>query len=55
MKKMILSVGLSLLFSSCEQILFEPDKSSSDPFTVFDYLWNEVDKKYSYFELKQID
>jgi hypothetical protein len=55
MKKMILSVGLSLLLSSCEQILFEPDKSSSDPFTVFDYLWNEVDKKYSYFELKQID
>lgn len=35
--------------------MFEPDKSSSDPNIIFDYLWNEVDKKYSYFELKQID
>lgn len=44
-----------LLFSSCEKILFEQDRASSDPFDNFDYLWNEVDKKYSYFELKNID
>ena len=44
-----------LIFSSCEKILFEPDKGSRDALVNFDYLWNEVDKKYSFFELKNID
>ena len=49
---LILSV---LLFSSCEKILFKKDLGSVDPLENFDYLWNEVDKKYSYFELKNIN
>ena len=55
MKNIILIFSTGLIFSSCEKILFEPDLGSRDPLTNFDYLWEEVDKKYSYFELKNID
>jgi C-terminal processing protease CtpA/Prc len=54
MKKVLLFLFV-LAFSSCEQVLFEEDFGSDDPLRNFDYLWNEVDKKYSYFELKKID
>src|SRR5690554_1221251 len=54
MKKLLLIFSI-LLFSSCEKVLFKPDLGSSDPLENFDYLWNEIDQKYSYFELKNID
>ena len=54
MKYLILIISI-LLFSSCEKILFKKDMGSTNPLDNFDYLWNEVDKKYSYFELKNID
>jgi len=44
-----------LFFVSCELLFFDPNVSSSDSRTNFDYLWNEIDRKYSYFELKDID
>ena len=44
-----------LAFASCEKIFFEDDQASADPLTNFEYLWNEVDKKYSYFDIKGID
>ncbi len=47
-------IGL-FVFTSCEKLLFDADKSSNDPRTNFEYLWNEADKKYSYFTLKGID
>ena len=53
--KRILLIFLVLTLASCEKILFEPDLATSDPLENFDYLWSEVDKKYSYFELKNID
>ena len=43
------------LFASCERLLFEPDKATKNSLENFEYLWNEIDKKYSYFELKKID
>lgn len=55
MKNIFLVLGSFLLFSSCEKVLFKPDLSSTDPLDNFDYLWEEVDKKYSYFELKNVD
>lgn len=55
MKKIILPAFLAFCATSCEKILFEKDRASSDPLVNFDYLWNEVDKKYSYFELKNIN
>lgn len=54
MKNILLILSV-LIFASCEKVLFKPDLASSDPLENFDYLWNEVDKKYSYFELKNID
>ncbi len=54
MKNLLLILSI-LIFSSCEKILFKPDLGSVNPLENFDYLWNEVDKKYSYFELKNID
>ncbi len=41
--------------ASCEKILLEPDGFSSDPFENFDYLWNEADEKYAFFDHKGID
>lgn len=51
---------LALLFAlplllSCESVLFEEDKMSTDPLTNFNYLWNECNTKYSYFELKHVN
>lgn len=54
--KQLLCIMLGvILFSSCERVMFDEDLASSDPYVNFDYLWEQVDKKYSYFELKGID
>ncbi len=55
MKKLIIISSAFLIFTSCQKLLFEKDLASTDPFVNFDYLWNEVDKKYAYFELKGVD
>jgi C-terminal processing protease CtpA/Prc len=55
MKNTILLLFAALAFSSCEKALFGPDKASGNPFDNFDYLWGEIDAKYSYFQLKDID
>jgi C-terminal processing protease CtpA/Prc len=55
MKNYLILIVLLLTFSSCEKVLMGEDKASSNPIENFEYLWNEVDKKYSYFELKNID
>ena len=56
MKKNILFLFVVLVgFTSCEKVLFEEDLASTDPQKNFDYLWNEVNEKYSYFDLKGID
>ncbi|WP_107038610.1 S41 family peptidase [Brumimicrobium mesophilum] len=54
MKHLLLILSV-LLLTSCEKVLFKKDIGSANPLENFDYLWNEVDKKYSYFELKNID
>ncbi|MGB1296102.1 MAG: S41 family peptidase [Flavobacteriales bacterium] len=40
---------------SCEDIGFEEDLETLDPQANFEYLWNECDEKYAYFDLKKID
>lgn len=45
----------ALVLVSCEKIFFEKDQASNDPFCNFEYLWNEVDKKYSYHDYKGVD
>lgn len=49
-----LFILLLFVFSSCEKLLLE-DLGTADPHANFDYLWNEIDRKYSYFALKGID
>lgn len=55
MKRIVVIMLFAIIFSSCEKVLFKKDLASTNPFDNFDYLWNEVDKKYSYFELKNIN
>ena len=41
--------------TGCEKVLLEKDLASSNPRENFEYLLNEADKKYSYFDLKNIN
>lgn len=53
--KLIPLATLIMLFSSCEKILFEEEMASTSPNENFEYLWNECNEKYSYFDLKGVD
>jgi hypothetical protein len=44
-----------IIIVSCEKAFFKKEINSTDPYTNFEYLWNECRDKYSYFEYKQID
>jgi C-terminal processing protease CtpA/Prc len=55
MKKIFLLLLLIPLVFSCEKVIFEKDLASDDPQTNFDYLWNECNEKYTYFEVKNVD
>ncbi|MGC6433463.1 MAG: S41 family peptidase [Crocinitomicaceae bacterium] len=45
----------ALVNTSCERLLISKNKASNSPHENFEYLWSELDKKYSYFELKKIN
>jgi hypothetical protein len=55
MKRYIYILFFAATITSCEFMLFEGDLASSDPFVNFDFLWEEVDQRYSYHELKDIN
>lgn len=55
MKNTILIFLLLPFLSSCEKAFFGKDEASTNPRTNFEYLWEQCDQKYSYFELKQLD
>lgn len=55
MYKILFFTTLLFTLLSCEKALFKKDKASNDAMENFEYLWNEIDKKYSYFELKKIN
>jgi len=56
MKKLLIFITVALFLNiSCKKIIFGEDEASKSPIKNFDYLWEEVDKKYSFFELKGID
>lgn len=46
---------LSFSFLSCEKIVFDGDKQSTNPRENFEYLWNQCNEKYSYFDVKNIN
>jgi len=55
MKKLIFMFSFLLLLCSCEKIWLEKDLASNSPMDNFEYLWNECNEKYSYFDLKNVD
>jgi len=55
MKKILILLVVCLGLNACEGLIFEEDRASSDPKTNFDYLWNQCDQKYAYFDVKGID
>lgn len=55
MKKSTLILLLAILgLSSCEMLTMIPG-SDTDPHSVFNYLWTEVDELYSFFDVKDVD
>lgn len=55
MNKLYLFLCLIFVIGACETIMFDEELDSEDPQENFDYLWNEANEKYSYFEVKNID
>jgi len=53
MKKLAV-VFLIIIFSSCEEVFIDADPKN-DPVVNFDFLWSEVDQKYSFFDFKKVD
>lgn len=53
--KLLLACSFFVSLVGCEKILLEKDLASTSPRDNFEYLWEEADKKYSYFELKNIN
>lgn len=51
----LLAILSIVLFSGCETIFFDEEKKSEDPMKNFEYLWNQCNEKYAYFELKGIN
>ncbi len=43
-----------MVFTGCEKALLGEDQATTDPHVNFDYLWREVESKYAFFELKDI-
>jgi hypothetical protein len=54
MKNLLLISNIALSFFSCEKVFMGKD-IADDPQNVFDNLWKNVDEKYSFFEVKNID
>ena len=55
MKKFTLIIIATILFTSCEKMMFEENKQATKPIENFEYLWNQCDTKYSYFDVKGIN
>ena len=54
MKKLHIFIFGLLVFTSCERAFMEQDEPNN-PVNVFDYLWNQVDQNYTFFDVKGID
>lgn len=54
MKKSYIFILCLLAFASCERAFMEQDEPKN-PVNVFEYLWNQVDQNYTFFDVKGID
>ena len=50
----IISVSILFFATSCEKA-FIPDSGSARATDVFDYLWQQIDRRYSMFDVKNVD
>ncbi len=55
MKNIIYATLILFTLTSCEKAFFDKEVKSKSPTENFEYLWNECDKKYAFFEYKGID
>jgi len=55
MKKLIILLLTIIFFTSCEKIMFDKEVESTEPMKNFEYLWDQCNTKYSYFEVKNIN
>ncbi len=55
MKNNITFILIILILTSCESNFFDKNYASTEPEDNLEYLWNECNEKYSYFELKNIN
>ncbi len=53
--KLLATITIMICLNSCSKLPFEKDMASTDPLVNFEYLWDQVDQKYAYFTLKNID
>ena len=54
-KGWIIAIGLVLMFSSCEKMMFKKKGDTTNARENFDYLWEQLDKRYAYFDYKNVD
>ncbi|OHX63887.1 S41 family peptidase [Flammeovirga pacifica] len=55
MKNLIKYIFIIPVFFSCNKIIFNDDLETDNKHDNFEYLWNQADQKYAYFEVKNID
>ncbi|MCB0700935.1 MAG: S41 family peptidase [Chitinophagales bacterium] len=54
-KRWMAVFALTLFLSSCEKIIFKKKGDSTNARENFDYLWEQMDKRYAYFSYKGVD
>jgi len=55
MKTVYLILLMALLAMGCERALFEEEDRDASAVAAFDYMWNELNDKYSFFTVKNVD
>lgn len=55
MKRLSTFILVLFLFSSCEKALFKKKGDTTDAVANFDYLWNQLDIRYAYFDYKNVN
>lgn len=48
-------IAICCLMTSCEELFLEEELATNQPQQNLDYLWTECDRKYAFFELKDVD
>ena len=55
MKKILCLLPILFLLTSCEKVFFDEEIKTTNATQNFEYLWNECNRKYAFFEYKKID